>query len=180
MSGKEIRLVYNWLLLFHDHSSVFLPQKIQFQRKWSATSVEKRTQMRNAGTLTAAHTATACRVRLSAPLSAAHLCLVLNPSTWREAAVPCVQVMRCDNPVYCDAGFLGPIIRFLNWVLNVSACLNSITKTTDFYTSGKLIFLTDRHIVQKYSLSFTYSENCELKKYLLAPVLSFHKAMEIC
>lgn len=93
VSGKEIRLVCNWLLLLHDHSSVFLPQKIQFQRKWSATSVEKRTQMRNAGTLTAAHTATACRVRLSAPLSAAHLCLVLNPSMWREAAVPCVQVM---------------------------------------------------------------------------------------
>lgn len=169
----------NWLFL-HDHSTVFLPQKIQFQRKWSATSVEKRTQMRSAGTLTAAHTATACRVRLSAPLSAAHLCLVLNPSMWKEAAVPCVQVMWCDNPVYCDAGFLGPIISFFNWVLNVSPCLKSITKATDFQISGKLIFLTDRHIVQKHSLNFTYSENCELKNYLLAPILSFHKAMEIC
>lgn len=91
VSRKEIRFVCNWLLL-HDHSTVFLPQKIQFQRKWSATSVEKPMQMRNAGTLTAAHTATACRVRLSAPLSAAHRCLVLSPSMWREAAVPCVQV----------------------------------------------------------------------------------------
>lgn len=115
VSRNEMWFVCNWLLL-QDHSTVFLPQKIQFQRKWSATSVEKRMQMRNAGTLTAAHTATACRVRLSAPPSAAHLCLVLNPSMWREAAVPCVQVVWCNNPVYCHAAFLGLIIRFFNWV----------------------------------------------------------------
>jgi len=34
------------------------------------------------------------------------------------------------------------------------------------------MFLTDRHIVQKNSLNFTYSENCELKNQLLAPAHS--------
>jgi len=67
--------------------------------------MEKHMQMRNAGTLTAARTATACRARLSAPLSAAHPSPVLNPSMWREAAVPCAQVMRCNNLGYYSALF---------------------------------------------------------------------------
>lgn len=127
---KEIRFVCNWPSPC-DHTTLFLQQKIQCQRKWSATSVIKHTQMRNAGTLTAAHTATACRVRLSVPPSAAHPSLVLNPSTWKEAAVLCVQVMWCDNPDYCSAPFLGLIRVFFNWFLSISPCLNSIKKTTD-------------------------------------------------
>lgn len=76
-------------------------QRTQFQRKWCVTSVGRPMLTRSAGTLTAAHTATACRARPSARLSAAPHCPALSPSRWKEVAARCAQkCMFQSQPMY--------------------------------------------------------------------------------
>lgn len=52
--------------------------------------------MKNAGTLTAAHIATAYRVKPFVPQSVALLFPVWNPSMWKEVAVLCAKVIYAE------------------------------------------------------------------------------------
>ena len=99
-SGSPLRLRGDEMWCFVTSTVVCFsfPQKTPLQRRWCAASVTRPTRTRSAGTSTAARTATACRVRPSAPPSAAPLCPARSPSTWKGVAAQYAQV---SEPLSC-------------------------------------------------------------------------------